>query len=131
MQATTTTITIPVPPDKLRQVSTCPKCGAPIYIDAELGAEVLDQLPTPWFTCNCRWTTVAQQTFPIYPIPTWPSEPTPPVNPWPGPTWVVPTVPSPFIPNNGTGWTFTVPCTSVAGPARTTDTGFSDNLNRT
>ena len=37
-------------------VSDCPRCGAPIYVDKNQ----LDQtaVPTPFYTCNCRFNYV-------------------------------------------------------------------------
>lgn len=47
---------------EFRQTSSCPKCGAPIYVDANLtkgkNGEVLTVLPTPHYTCACRITGV-------------------------------------------------------------------------
>lgn len=90
--ATATTWVGPTPPAKYRQVSACPKCGAPIYVDAELGDDVLDTLPTPWYTCLCR----VQVSLTIWPnpitIPTLPNSV--PTNPFPpSDTWITNTYP--------------------------------------
>ena len=41
------------------QVSTCPKCGAPIYIQVKNSADLepWQQLepPMPEYSCECRW----------------------------------------------------------------------------
>lgn len=74
-------------PNKFRQTSTCPQCGAPIYVDGDLGDELLDKLPIPYFTCQCRFQQAAPTYIPYAPyVPTWP-----PINPI-TPTWRVPAV---------------------------------------
>lgn len=81
-----TTVQVVAMPDKLHKTADCPKCGAPIYVDAALVAAdgSLTGLPMPFFTCMCRFNF---NTNPLA------INPAPPVTPWPiyplpQPTWI-------------------------------------------
>ena len=67
---------------KLRQIGTCPHCGAPIYNENADGG-----LPKAAFTCECRFRTLPQVQPIIIQPPMTPPQPTwywsVPYNPWP------------------------------------------------
>ena len=87
----------PATPEKLHHSGDCPKCGAPIYIDAKLVKKgKVHGLPTPYFTCNCRFQ-VQPAIQPYVPsVPTWPVQPQ---EPWCDPQRITWTVGAPIVPN--------------------------------
>lgn len=101
---TTGTLTFTSLPESFHQVSACPHCGAPIYVDAKIQGEEQKEyaksLQTPFFTCNCRLTLQPQpMPYPVFtpaPTPTYPYSPgfipipnTPIFPQYPQPGWTV------------------------------------------
>jgi hypothetical protein len=95
---------MPEQPEQTHQIGACPKCGAPIYIDAKFVSDcpgVFNGVPSPHFTCTCRWAQsqpiVIREYVPgVWPYyqPEQPYRPTVPTTgdplPWRGETWCGP-----------------------------------------
>ena len=49
------------------QVSTCPKCGAPLYILVKNSTDMepwqQDEPPIPEYSCRCRWGDPRDEEF--------------------------------------------------------------------
>ena len=71
---TNNTLGLPVP-TAYKCTGSCPQCGAPLYVDADIPnlAGHLTTLPVIYYTCTCRFNyhTSFVPTYPIpYPVPT-------------------------------------------------------------